>query len=122
MQIIASMVSDLPFFCCCSAHLAIAMLAVAVMATVHIAACIFYLMASLEKDGTSTWITAAGIQALSLPQKYLTSLYWAITTITTGKLCIISSMACALLTYMQSMHAGLMQPLSTLPLVPSMLG
>ncbi len=56
------------------------MLTVAVV--VHMAACTFFFVATLEPAGAG-WTALAGVRDEPVAQQYLTSLYWATTTITT---------------------------------------
>ncbi|KAF3325187.1 Potassium channel AKT1 [Carex littledalei] len=52
---------------------------------VHCAGCFYYLLADRYKDPTMTWIGAAipNFQNESLAIRYVTSMYWSITTVTT---------------------------------------
>ena len=49
---------------------------------VHVIACIWIIMASFYDDAIGTWMEG-DINELTPAEKYLTSVYWTITTITT---------------------------------------
>ncbi|KAA0038799.1 potassium channel AKT1 [Cucumis melo var. makuwa] len=53
--------------------------------TVHFAACCFYLIAANYPDPTKTWLALSmeDFHTESLARRYVTSIYWSITTITT---------------------------------------
>lgn len=53
--------------------------------TVHFAACVFYLLADKYKDPARTWIGSSQpeFHQSSLGHRYVTSMYWSMTTVTT---------------------------------------
>lgn len=54
------------------------------LVALHLSACMFYYMAYLKGLGPNTWVFAYGLDpAAPLWTKYLNSVYWATTTITT---------------------------------------
>lgn len=54
------------------------------LVALHLSACMFYYMAFLKGLGPNTWVFAYGLDpAAPLWTKYLNSVYWATTTITT---------------------------------------
>jgi hypothetical protein len=56
----------------------------AVLLLLHWAACLFYFVAdSEEQDGGTTWIEKAGIENEPLMARYVTALYWSVTTMAT---------------------------------------
>ena len=54
-----------------------------VILALHLAACLFYYMAYLDDLSPATWVGVAGIEDDSLWTRYLYSLYWSSTTLTT---------------------------------------
>jgi hypothetical protein len=54
-----------------------------VILALHLAGCLFYYMAYLDGLSPATWVGVAGIENASLWTKYLYSLYWSSTTLTT---------------------------------------
>jgi hypothetical protein len=56
----------------------------AVLLLLHWAACLFYFVAdSAEQDGETTWIEKAGIENEPLMARYVTALYWSVTSMST---------------------------------------
>jgi hypothetical protein len=56
---------------------------ISVCACIHIVACLFFLMAKLDNFGSDTWVSRYGLSTLVVADCYETSVYWAITTLTT---------------------------------------
>lgn len=56
---------------------------ITILISVHIFSCFWYLMAKLEDFSPSTWVTHYNYQDADVPTLYITSLYWAITTLST---------------------------------------
>ena len=55
-----------------------------VLLIAHFCACVFYLVSINDADSYSvTWISYRGLLDESIGVKYLTSIYWAVTTMTT---------------------------------------
>ena len=50
---------------------------------IHITSCLFYLAAKVDNFGPETWVYRHSITNFSTEEKYLTSVYWAITTLGT---------------------------------------
>ena len=59
----------------------IAKLSLVVLFFIHIAACIFYLVARAEDEAEYSWVAMSGLRDSSIDVKYLTSLYWALVTL-----------------------------------------
>ncbi|MEW5309292.1 MAG: hypothetical protein WDW38_001188 [Sanguina aurantia] len=53
------------------------------LCTIHLAACLFYYMALVNGSGPGTWVGAMELTNASLGERYLNSVYWAVTTATT---------------------------------------
>lgn len=50
---------------------------------IHIISCLFYLVAKINNFGPGTWVYEHQIYVFTTEEKYLTSVYWAITTLGT---------------------------------------
>ena len=54
-----------------------------ILLSLHIVSCLWYFMARFYEFGPDTWIYRRGLQDSSVFESYLTSLYWALTTLST---------------------------------------
>lgn len=54
-----------------------------ILLSLHIVSCLWYFMARFYEFGPDTWIYRRGLLDSSLFESYLTSLYWALTTLST---------------------------------------
>lgn len=54
-----------------------------VLLLIHLASCLWYYAAKLDNEGNETWVYRHNIEQLPTWQKYLTSLYWVSSTLTT---------------------------------------
>lgn len=49
----------------------------------HLAACMWFLAATLASDTPNTWVVVKNLQDAAIGRQYLASLYWSITTLLT---------------------------------------
>lgn len=58
-------------------------IALVVVFTVHLMACLFFLVSKFEDEDQDNWVVYSGIQDEDPSYQYLVSLYWALQTLTT---------------------------------------
>lgn len=54
-----------------------------ILISLHICSCLWYYTSKLEDFNPSTWVVRLGYQDSDIPTLYITSIYWAVTTLTT---------------------------------------
>ncbi len=58
-------------------------IAAVVVFTVHLMACLFFLVSKFEEEDETNWVVYAGINDEKSSYQYLVSIYWALQTLTT---------------------------------------